>query len=67
MLNNKRRTLHRSMMALVARYRERLADLERDNENLNERLHYLEQQVGGFQDFVCAALKDMNERSYRRG
>lgn len=68
MLDRKpKKTLKRSMMALVARYRERLGDLERDNQHLNERLHYLEQQVEGFHGFVVAALKDMNERSYRRG
>lgn len=68
MLDRKpKKTLKRSMSALVARYRERLGDLERDNESLNERLHYLEQQVEGFHAFAIAALKDMNERSYRRG
>lgn len=67
MLDKKpKRTLKRSLTALVARYRERLGDLERDNEQLNERLHYLEQQVNGFHDFVTAALVDINNRSYRR-
>ena len=61
-----KRTLKRSLTALVARYRERLADIERDNEALNERLHYLEQQVEGFHAFAIAALRDINDRSYRR-